>query len=103
MPIGVTTKKKMIPIAMGENIFPKIIPNLNQSTLSGVKNFEFINPKIKKIIEIEADQILIEPSDVKGHKPIIKNNIKKNKAKLLLEPIFILFGSKLVIIINYLK
>jgi len=35
-------------MTIGETIAPKIIPNLNQSKLSGVKNFEFNSPKIKK-------------------------------------------------------
>jgi len=89
-PIGVTTRKKIIPITIGETIAPKINPNLNQMLLSGVKSFEFNNPKIKKDKEIIADQILIEPSKVKGHKLIIKKTTKKTKPKLLFEPIFTL-------------
>ena len=77
-PVGVTTKKKTIPITIGETTVPKIIPNLNQSRFSGVKSFEFISPKIKKTIEITADQILIGPSDVIGQILIIKNTTKKN-------------------------
>ena len=62
---------------MGATIAPKIIPNLNQSIFNGVKSFDFINPKIKKIKEIITDQILIGFSYVKGHKPTIKKTMKK--------------------------
>ena len=31
--VGVTTKKKTKPMTIGETIFPRIIPNLNQSLL----------------------------------------------------------------------
>ena len=75
---------------MGATIAPKIIPNLNQSIFSGVKSFDFINPKIKKIKEIITDQILIGFSYVKGHKPTIKKTMKKIKPKFLFELIFIL-------------
>ena len=102
-PVGVTTRKKTIPMTIGEIIAPKIIPNLNQSKLSGVKSFEFINPKIKKTAETIADQILIEPSEVKGHKLIIKNTTKKTKPKLRFELIFILFESVGFIIVYCLK
>ena len=75
---------------MGATIAPKITPNLNQSIFNGVNNFEFINPKIKKIKEIITDQILIGFSYVKGHKPTIKKTMKKNKPKFRFELIFIL-------------
>ena len=51
-----TTKKKIIPITIGEIIPPKNKPNLNQSILRGVKILEFKMPKIKKRIEINIDQ-----------------------------------------------
>ena len=35
--IGVTTKKNIIPIIIGEIIFPNNNPNLNQSLFKGVK------------------------------------------------------------------
>ena len=60
--IGVTTAKKIIPITMGETILPRIRPNLNQTLFMGVKSFEFSSPKIKNIIAISKDQILILPS-----------------------------------------
>ena len=50
-PIGVTTRKKIIAITIGEIIPPKKIPNLNHNLFKGVKNFEFIKPKNKKIKE----------------------------------------------------
>ena len=50
-PIGVPTKKKIILIIKGETMFPKRIPNLNQIKFNGIKIFEFIIPKIKKIID----------------------------------------------------
>ena len=75
---------------MGATIAPKIIPNLNQSIFNGVKSFDFINPKIKKIKEIITDQILIGISYVKGHKPTIKKTMKKTKPKFRFELIFIL-------------
>ena len=56
--VGVTIIKKTMPIIIGETKFPNRIPNLNQSLFNGVKNLEFNNPKIKKIIEIIRDQIL---------------------------------------------
>ena len=43
-------------------IFPNNIPNLNHSLLKGVKIFEFIKPKIKKIKDITKDHIVIPPS-----------------------------------------
>ena len=70
--IGVTTIKNIIPITTGETILPKKIPNLNHRILKGVKNLEFNNPKIKKIIEIIRDQILIFSSFNNGNIEIIK-------------------------------
>ena len=64
--MGVTTRKKIIPKTTGEIIFPKNIPNLNQSLFNGVKNFEFKRPKTKKIKEITADHILIFSPFING-------------------------------------
>ena len=61
---------------------PKNKPNLNHSLFKGVNSFEFIKPKIKKIIEITIDQILGGPSFNKGHKLIIKTTTKNTKPKL---------------------
>ncbi len=53
--MGVTTKKKIIHIIKGEIILPKKIPNLNQIKFNGVNIFEFISPKIKKIVDNNND------------------------------------------------
>ena len=92
--MGVTIAKKTIPITIGETKLPNRIPNLNQILLSGVKTFEFSNPKIKKIIAIIKDQILIFPSLNKGNIEIIKKNRKKTIPKLLFVPILILLFFK---------
>jgi hypothetical protein len=60
-PIGVTTKKNIIPIINGEIIFPKNIPNLNQSLFIGVKILEFNKPNTKKNKDIITDHILTSP------------------------------------------
>jgi len=60
-PIGVTTKKNINPIINGDTIFPKNIPNLNQSLFKGAKILEFNSPKIRKIKEIIKDHILMSP------------------------------------------
>ena len=93
--MGVTIAKKTIPITIGETKLPNRIPNLNQILFNGVKNFEFNNPKIKKIIEITKDQILIFPSLNKGNIETIKKNRKKTIPKLLFDPILILLFFKL--------
>ena len=87
--MGVTTKKKIIPIMIGEIIFPKKIPNLNHNLLNGLNKEDFIKPKIKKQIEIIKAQILISPRLVSGYNAIIKKTIQKTIPKLLLDPIFI--------------
>ena len=46
--MGVTTKKKIIPIIIGEIIFPKSRPNLNQILFNGFNSFELNNPNAKK-------------------------------------------------------
>ena len=79
-----------MPILIGETKFPNRIPNLNQSLFKGVKNLEFNNPKIKKIIEIIRDQILIISSFNNGNIAIIKKKMKKTIPKLLLDEILIL-------------
>ena len=47
-------------------------------------------PKIKKIIAITIDQILIGPSFNKGHKLTIKNTKKNTKPKFRFELVLIL-------------
>ena len=81
-------------MTIGDTKLPNRIPNLNQILFNGVKNFEFNNPKIKKIIEIIKDQILIFPSLNKGNIEIIKKNRKKTIPKLLFVPILILLFFK---------
>ena len=92
--MGVTIAKKTIPITIGETKLPKRIPNLNQVLFNGVKTFEFSNPKIKKIIAIIKDQILIFPSLNKGNIETIKKNKKKITPKLLFVAILILLFFK---------
>jgi len=74
---------------------PNIIPNLNQILFNGVRIFEFKSPKIKKIIAIIKDQILIFPSLNNGNIETAKNNRKKTIPKLLFVPILILLFFKL--------
>ena len=92
--MGVTIKKKTRPMTIGETKLPNRIPNLNQILFNGVKNFEFNNPKIKKIIAIIKDQTLIFPSFNKGNIETIKKNRKKTIPKLLFVPILILLFFK---------
>ena len=51
--MGVITKKNIIPIIIGETIFPNSKPNLNHNLFKGLKIKEFFNPKIKNNREIE--------------------------------------------------
>ena len=88
--VGVTTKKNIIPIIIGEIILPNNIPILNHTLFKGVRIFEFIIPKIKKTTEITNDQYLISLELNKGQIEIIKKTVKKTIPKLLFEPIFIL-------------
>ena len=93
--VGVTIAKKIIPITIGEIKLPNRIPNLNQILFNGVNIFEFNNPKIRKIIAIIKDQILIFPSLNKGNIETIEKNRKKTIPKLLFVPILILLFFKL--------
>ena len=69
---------------------PKNKPNLNHSIFKGVNRFEFIKPKIKKIIAITIDQILNGSPFNKGHKLTIKNTKKNTKPKFRFELVLIL-------------
>ena len=80
---------------IGDIKLPNKIPNLNQILFNGVKIFESNNPKIKKIIAIIKDQILIFPSLKKGNIETIKKNRKKTIPKLLFVPVLILLFFKL--------
>ena len=55
-------------------MFPSIIPTLNQILFNGDSIFEFIKPKIKKIIDKIADQTLKLP-------PLNNGNIETIKKK----------------------
>ena len=70
--MGVTTKKKIKPITIGETTFPKIIPNLNHNLFNGVRILESVNPKIKKSKDTNIAQILIGSECIKGQKLTIK-------------------------------
>ena len=95
IPIGVTTKKYIIPITKGDTTLPNKIPSLNQILFNGVNMFEFNKPKARKIKEITKDQTLISPSFNNGNIDIIRKNTKKTIPKLLFVPILILLLSKL--------
>ena len=88
--VGVTTKKNIILITIGEITLPNNIPILNHILFKGVNIFEFNIPKIKKTIEIINDQYLISLPFNKGQIAIIKNTVKKTMPKLLFELILIL-------------
>jgi hypothetical protein len=87
--VGVTTVKKIKPITTGDIKLPSNMPNLNQILFSGDKIFEFNRPKIKKIIAIIKDQILIFPSLNNGNIETITKKMKKTIPKLLFELILI--------------
>ena len=72
-------------------MFPSIIPTLNQILFNGDRVFEFIKPKIKKIIDKIADQTLKLPPLNNGNIETIKKKIKKTIPKFLFELIFISF------------
>ena len=97
--VGVTTKKKTIPIIIGEIMEPNKIPNLNHSLFSGVNNLELRMPREKKVIDKANDHNLISSAFFKGHKAIIKNTAKNTNPKLLFDEIFIL---EFDVIINYI-
>ena len=83
-------------MTIGAIMEPNTIPNLNHRMFNGVNSFEFIRPKIKKIIAIMIDQILGMPSYVSGHKDMIKKTTKKTIPKLLFEPILILDSRSII-------
>ena len=89
-------------MTIGETIFPRIIPNLNQSLFKGVKIDEFSKPRIKNIKESMIDHILRSPSLNIGYIETIKKTTKKTNPKLLLELIlmFLLFIIKLMRVVS---
>tara|TARA_B100001175_G_C19157586_1_gene471282 strand:- start:183 stop:524 length:342 start_codon:yes stop_codon:yes gene_type:complete len=84
-PIGVTTKKNIIPIINGEIILPNNNPNLNQILFKGVRIIEFIKPKNRKVKDIAKDNTLISPPLIKGYKATSKNTKKKTIPKFLFD------------------
>ena len=94
------SRKKTAPITTGATIAPIIIPHLNHRLFNGVKSFDFIIPKTKKIKDITTNQIFISPAFIIGQNPKIKNTMKKTKPKFLFEPIFILDLSDIMLIYN---
>ena len=87
--MGVTTKKNIIPITIGEIIFPRKIPNLNHNLFSGFKILDFTNPRNKKTIDVIKDHSLNSSPLNNGYVAIIKKTTKNTIPKLLLEPILI--------------
>ena len=101
-PVGVITKKKITTITTGATTEPKILPNLNHNLFKGVKKFELINPKIKKIMATIMDQTLNVFSYNRGHKDMIKKTKKKTIPKLRFEFILILEFFCICIIVSFL-
>ena len=87
--MGVTTKKNIAPIIIGDTTLLKIIPNLNQSLLNGKRIFEFNKPNIKKINDKSNDHNLISPLLIKGYKATNIKTTKNTIPKLRLELILI--------------
>ena len=82
-------QKKIKPKTIGEIIFPKSKPNLNQILFNGDKIFEFLSPKIIKIALNNSDQNLTLLLLNRGYRAIIKKTTEKITPKLLLEFILI--------------
>ena len=83
---------------------PKIIPNLNQILFNRVSSFDFMKPKIKKIIEIKNGRMLISfRLPRKDQKAIIKKTTKKTRPKLLFDPILILELDNIIFFQTYYK
>ena len=66
---------------IGEIIFPRIIPNLNHTLLSGVKIFEFNKPSIKKVIEKIKNKRFNFSLFNSGYKDKIKKKNEKYNTK----------------------
>ena len=64
--MGVTTKKKIKPITIGDIIFPIKIPNLIHNLFKDVNKLGLIIVIIKNTKDTVIDQILIVPLDIKG-------------------------------------
>jgi len=102
IPIGVNTVKKIIPKKIGATNFPINCPSLIHSLFIGVRNLEFNNPSIKKIADKTTAQIATSLEALRGHKPIIKNTIKKRIPKdLLVFLIFFIYFTKDFFAVSY--
>jgi hypothetical protein len=66
IPVGVTKKKKTIPMMTGDIIFPRKIPNCIHSLFKNVNKLGLIIAIIKNTKEIITDQILIGSTDING-------------------------------------
>ena len=86
---GVKTTKKISPIIIGAMTLPNNSPILIHKLLSGINNFEFNIPKIKKDIERIIDQILTFNPSSTGQIPIKRKTKKNNIPKLFSEDFFI--------------
>ncbi len=82
MLIGVTIKKKIIPITIGATKLPSKIPNLYQYLFKGDNNLEFINPKSRKIKDATKDHCLTSFPFIIGQNAINKKMKKKTNPKL---------------------
>ena len=79
-----------MPIAIGAIILPSASPNLIQIRLKGLSNFEFNNPKTKKINETVSAQILKDCPSIEGQNDINKKTTQKTMPKPLLELTFLI-------------
>ena len=72
-PIGVTTKKNIIPITNGETIFPKKIPNLNHTLFNGFNILNNSTSLREFLIQTKrsSEDIILEMGD-KGYLAGIK-------------------------------
>ena len=64
--MGVTTKKKTKPIAIGDIIFPRKIPNWIHDRFKNVNKSGLIIVIIKNTKDKTTDQILITQTDTNG-------------------------------------
>ena len=86
--IGVNITKNTNAITIGAMIVPSNSPSLIQALFSGVKSFEFNNPRIRKGREsIKKIRLISFPFNT-GQKPIMQKTIKNNIPKLLLFSFF---------------
>ena len=83
--IGVKKIKYTKAIIIGDIIDPNISPNLIQVLFKGVKSFELIRPRNKKMIETVVKKKFKLWLFFNGQRPNIRKTIKNSKPKLLLE------------------